>query len=75
MKTLQEIVSILREHKRELEEKYPEVPPRAMASMRNRVIHGYFGINPEIVWTTLVKDLPPLQEKLQEILNELEGEK
>lgn len=43
--------------------------------MRDRVIHGYFGINPEIVWTTLVKDLPTLKERLQEILNELEGEK
>ncbi|MDI3475515.1 MAG: hypothetical protein PWQ79_874 [Thermococcaceae archaeon] len=60
---------------KEIRKRYPEVPWRAMAAMRDRVIHGYFGINTEIVWTTPVKDLPPLKERLQEILNELEGEK
>ncbi|WP_048149020.1 HepT-like ribonuclease domain-containing protein [Palaeococcus ferrophilus] len=59
---------------KEIREKYPDVPWRAMAAMRDRVIHGYFGINPEIVWVTIVKDLPPLEGRFKEILKELEGE-
>ena len=39
--------------------------------MRDRLIHGYFGVNPEVVWITVVKDLPPLKEKLEKLLDEL----
>jgi len=56
---------------REVREKHPEIPWKAMAGMRDRLIHGYFGMNPEIVWITVVKDLPPLKEKLEKLLDEL----
>jgi uncharacterized protein with HEPN domain len=31
--------------------------------MRNRLIHGYFDIDLDIVWSTVTKDLPPLNSR------------
>ncbi len=37
----------------ETKEKYPDIPWRKMAGIRNRLIHGYFDINMEIIWKTV----------------------
>ena len=39
-----------------------------MISMRNRLIHGYFDINYDIVWDTVKNDLPPLIASLKQAL-------
>lgn len=36
--------------------------------MRNRLIHGYFDINLNIVWKTVTEELPPLIDELERIL-------
>jgi uncharacterized protein with HEPN domain len=36
--------------------------------MRNRLIHGYFDVNLDIVWETVQNDLPPLVATLKSIL-------
>jgi uncharacterized protein with HEPN domain len=36
--------------------------------MRNRLIHGYFDINLDIVWSTVTKDLPSLKAELEKLL-------
>ncbi len=38
----------------------PSVPWRAMRGMRNRMAHGYFDVNLEVVWETLQSALPEL---------------
>jgi len=45
-------------------EEYPDIPWRDIAGMRDRLIHGYFSINPERLWNTVQHDLPSLEEKL-----------
>ena len=37
--------------------------------MLNRLIHGYFDINLDIVWTTVRDELPPLIAELERILS------
>jgi hypothetical protein len=40
--------------------------------MRNRVSHGYFDIDLDVVWNTVTRDLPKLQESVTRILAELD---
>ena len=39
-------------------DRHPEVPWRSMKGMRNRMTHGYFDINLEVVWDTVTTALP-----------------
>lgn len=43
-----------------------------MAALRNRLIHGYFNVNLDIVWDTMRKDVPPLVLELESALASLE---
>ncbi|MGC8913884.1 MAG: DUF86 domain-containing protein [Thermoplasmata archaeon] len=52
--------------------KYSDIPWREMAGMRNKLIHGYFGVDLDAVWETATKDVSFLKKKLQEILNKEE---
>jgi uncharacterized protein with HEPN domain len=38
-----------------------------MIGLRNRLIHEYFGVDLDILWQTLVDDIPPLRPLLAEI--------
>lgn len=46
---------------------YPDVPWEDMYWMRNRISHGYFSIDFEIIWKTIEQDLPTLEEQIQNI--------
>jgi uncharacterized protein with HEPN domain len=46
---------------------YPKVPWRQMKGMRNRMAHGYFDRDLDVVWDTLQTDLPGLEAKLRSI--------
>jgi uncharacterized protein with HEPN domain len=48
-------------------ELYPEVRWRSMKGMRNRIAHGYFEINLDVVWETLQSALPELISRLPAI--------
>ena len=39
-----------------------------ITGMRNRLIHGYFDIDLDIVWSTVTKDLPSLKAELEKLL-------
>jgi uncharacterized protein with HEPN domain len=47
--------------------RYPRLPWSQMRGMRNRLAHGYFDINIEVVWSTLDQALPDLRAQLCEI--------
>ena len=45
-------------------EAHPEVSWQQMRGMRNQVVHGYFDINLDTVWDTVLASLPAMLEKL-----------
>jgi uncharacterized protein with HEPN domain len=45
-------------------DEHPDLPWRSMRNMRNRVAHGYYDINLEIVWNTVQTGLPDLLRRL-----------
>lgn len=45
-------------------EAHPEIPWRSMRGMRNRIAHGYFDINLDLVWETVQTSLPALLKQL-----------
>jgi uncharacterized protein with HEPN domain len=46
----------------------PEVPWRAITSMRNRLIHGYADIDPEVVWATATAEVPAVLALLRAVI-------
>ena len=45
---------------------YPTVPWQAVIGMRNRLVHEYDDIDPELVWETVVTSLPALISALKD---------
>jgi uncharacterized protein with HEPN domain len=51
--------------------KYTKLPWKEIAGMRDKLIHGYFGVNLSRVWETIHQDLPLLRQGLKDIIRDL----
>lgn len=47
----------------------PQIPWKQIYGMRNRIVHGYDGIELKIVWETITNDLPMLQKEVNNTLS------
>jgi uncharacterized protein with HEPN domain len=70
LQILGEAVNALRP---EFQQGHPEVPWSSIVGMRNILVHQYFEIDTDIVWTVVETDLPKLKEWFQAILDKEGG--
>lgn len=54
-----------------LRDRYPAIPWRPMAGIRDKLIHDYVNVDVEIVWRTVAEDLPHLLPLIQQAINDL----
>ena len=47
---------------------YFQIPWQPIIDMRNRLIHGYFDIDLDIVWETVTQEIPPLLVEIEKII-------
>ncbi len=50
----------------------PEIPWRAIAGTRDRVVHAYFDLDVDVLWEILTIDFPDLQEKVERLLERVD---
>ncbi|MCD6447653.1 MAG: DUF86 domain-containing protein [Thermoplasmata archaeon] len=55
----------------EIRDRHPEIPWKYIAAMRDKLIHEYHGVDLEIVWEVIEKEIPPLKPKFEKVLEEL----
>lgn len=49
-------------------QKYSKIPWQQIAGTRDRLIHGYFNVDYDIIWEIITADLPPLIVELERIV-------
>ena len=54
---------------KEVRDRFPEIPWTSMAKTRDKIIHFYHGVDYEVVWQIIKRDLPLLKKRLIEIYN------
>ncbi|BDG29867.1 DUF86 domain-containing protein [Thermus thermophilus] len=52
----------------EVKGRHSQIPWSLMARMRDRLAHGYWTVDPEILWGVIQEELPSLKPRLAEIL-------
>ncbi len=56
----------------ELKKEHPEIPWRDIAGLRDIVVHQYFGLDLELIWDVVEKDIPDLKPRISKIQDDVE---
>ena len=67
----EEVKRIDRYTEKQLLKNYQSTPWESIMGMRNRIAHGYFEIDVDVIFDTLKNDIPPLLETVKQIKNDL----
>ncbi|MEW5720768.1 MAG: DUF86 domain-containing protein [Chloroflexota bacterium] len=51
-----------------VKEKYPAIDWRRIAGLRDVIVHGYFGLNEDVLWDVAQNRVPQLLEQIRDVL-------
>lgn len=52
----------------DIRSQYPQIPWRAIAGMRDILVHEYWGVDIKVIWATIQEGLPPFKAVIIEII-------
>ncbi len=67
-----EIVGEAAQISREVHNANPQIEWAGIVALRNRIIHGYFNVNYDILWEIVIKDVPTLMIELEKLIPPLD---
>ncbi len=73
VRSIEVIGEAARQVPQEFRARHPQIDWRAMAGMRDRLIHGYFGIDYDIVWNVAAHEASSLKSRIEQILSSEPG--
>lgn len=53
----------------DFKESHNKMPWHQAVGLRNKTAHGYFDLNPEIIWQIIQQDLPKLKKQVEKLIN------
>ncbi len=56
----------------DFKKQYKEIEWKKISGLRDKMIHGYFGVNWDIVWDVIRNQIPKLREQVESILEKVE---
>jgi uncharacterized protein with HEPN domain len=70
VRSLEIIGEAVKQLSNDIKERHSHLEWRAMAGMRDRLIHGYFGVDYDLVWDVVINKIPVLQREVEHILRQ-----
>ncbi len=55
----------------EFKDNHPQTPWKIIEKMRHILVHDYYQINKDILWSVIIEDLPALKAQIQQYLDEI----
>lgn len=72
LRNLEVVGEAVKQMSDQLKARHPHVAWRRIAGMRDKLIHDYFGVNLQLVWDVVEREIPGLSETIRAILESLE---